>query len=330
MCKARKSMGIFSIIQLFVLIFGGVALAAGAEDFPTRPVHAVIGYKAGGMSDLTLRPLIAVAHQYMGQPMVAVLKPGASATIAANYVAKSKPDGHTLFLGDTTSTNLLPQREKLPYKHEDLLPVCQITYSGLFAYTAPDSPFKTFKDVVEYAKKNPGAIKWHISGSGNQQHLWLEGFSEMVGMKVNVVPFPGDAPGIAAVLGKHIHMGFAAEASLIDHFKKGTLKGLAITRPERWEKVPDVPTVMEIYPELNLRELYSWKSVFVPRKTPDAIVKKLEDYFHKMVNDKSYVRIMNRMDMDIKWKNTEEFTKAWEEEFKFYTEMLTKLGLIKK
>lgn len=267
-----------------VFAIGAALTGQCAETFPTRPVHIVIGFPAGGGIDLVARILAPRLAQALGQPVVVDNKPGANGVIATQFVATSPPDGHTIFFGTTgnlcVNSALVPN---LPFNMErDFLPVTQVSSVPFILYSFPGFAPQTLKALIDYARANPGRVNYYSSGSGGLPHLAGELLDSTAGIKTTHVPYKGSAPGLSDLVAGHVQFGFDSVAIGLPHVKAGKLKALAVTGRERLALLPEVPTVAETLPGYEVVNAYG---MVVPAGTPREVVSRLHTEIVKALND---------------------------------------------
>lgn len=255
---------------------GLVPNAARAQAYPTRPIRWLVGYPAGGGTDVLARLLGAAISPQLGQQVVIENKPGAATNLAAGEAARAEPDGYTLFTAGIETLVYNPALyKKLPFDPDkDLRPVGLTARFHLLLTVKKDSPVKSARELVEKAKAAPDAINYGSPGLGSPHHLAMERLLKDTGTKMKHVPYRGMAPVIQDLMGGVVETGFvdfaAGRSVLID----GTLRPLAVASARRLDALPDVPTVTEALGLAGF-EAYAWQGVVVPAKTPDAIVTRL-------------------------------------------------------
>ena len=228
-----------------VCLFTSVCGAASAQDYPTRPVRIVIGLSAGGTADATARLLAQRLSEALKQPVVVENRPGGGGVIGADLVAKSLPDGHTLFMAEASS--MFPgslMRSRTPYDPlKDFAHILLLyTFPSYFTVRA-DHPAKTFQGFLSMARAKPGALNWASAGIGSSGFLSGEMLKQAAGIRVTHVPYKGIAPAINALMGGHVDAVFASYAAGAELVYAGKLRVLATTGEARVKTYPDAPTV---------------------------------------------------------------------------------------
>ena len=253
-----------------------------SQPYPTKPVRLIVTYPAGGGADTMARLIAPKLGEALGQPILVENRGGASGTIAADLVAKSAPDGHTLML-DATAYAVNPSLyPKLPYDPEKAF--APITLLALFPNVVvvhPANPVSSIKELIAKIKAEPGKIAFASSGNGSAQHLAAELFRQRAGLDMVHVPYKGGGPALIDVMGGQVPLYFANMASALPHVKNGKLKALAITGAKRSAAAPDLPTVAES--GMPGYQVYEWNAIFAPAGTPPAIINRLQAEIAKVV-----------------------------------------------
>jgi tripartite-type tricarboxylate transporter receptor subunit TctC len=260
-----------------LLIAAGIVLGmtdAFAQAYPTRPIRFVQGFPAGGNADVLTRIIGTEISKSLGQPVVPEARVGAGGNLAAEYVARSEPDGHTLLLVTTAHVVSPALYQSLNYDAvNDFAFISQVTQVPFFVVTHADSPYKTIKDLVEAAKTKPGSVSVGTAGIGTGQHMCLELLASTVGIKVLHVPFRGDAGAVTGLLGKSVDAVIAPGTAVFGNIDGGNFRALAITGTERWPAKQDVPTIAEtVAPNF---EMIAWIGVGTAHGVPRPIVDRL-------------------------------------------------------
>lgn len=259
------------------LALGGMAplvrAQAGAE-WPNGPVKIVVGFSAGGPTDLAARLIAARLQAAFGQSFVVENKAGAGSNLASEIVAAAAPDGHTLLMAAAPiaiNGHLYKNLKFDVLKSFD--PVSQVMSAPCILAVRPDS-YKTMAELLAAAKKEPGRLSYSSSGAGGSQHLAGELLQQKAGIQLIHVPYKGAAPALNDLLGGQVAMGFMTSLSSVPHFKSGKLRALAVAAPQRLPQLPDVPTMAEV--GLPGVEINSWSGLLAPAKTPPQVVEKLQ------------------------------------------------------
>lgn len=268
------------------------ALVFCQDVFPSRTIQIWAGMAPGGTMDTLARALAQEAKQPLGQDVVVVNKPGGTGSTASAGVANAKPDGYTLGLNSSATFTTVPFLQEMSI---DLIKEnTQImAFAGfeVVLYVKADSPMNSFKDLIEFARKNPGKFSYGSPGSGSKAHLIMAAIALQEGVEMTHLPFKGEAPTVSAVLGGHVIAGMHSPTGAIAHIEAGTLKPIAVTGEERMDGFPKVPTTVELgYPyHLPILAL-----IHGPKELPEPIRKKLEDAFEKASNSASFVDVSKK------------------------------------
>jgi tripartite-type tricarboxylate transporter receptor subunit TctC len=247
--------------------------AARALDYPVRPVHIIAGYPAGAGPDVTGRLAAQWLGQRLNQQFIVDNRPGAASNIGTELVAKSAPDGYTLLV--TVSTNAINATlyQNLNYNFtRDLVPVAFIGATPFVIAANPEFPAKTVPEFIEYAKANPGKINYATSGVGSGPHVSAELLKMMTGIDIVHVPYRGNY--VTDVMANTIPISFSPMPQVIEFFKDGRLRPIAITPAKRWPDLPDVPTLGEFVPDYAAA---GWYSLTAPAGTPADVIARLHD-----------------------------------------------------
>jgi tripartite-type tricarboxylate transporter receptor subunit TctC len=246
-------------------------------QYPNKPVKLVVGFAPGGAADQVARAYQEPLARALGQPIIVENRAGAGSSIAAEYAAKSAPDGYTLLIASPSSILVNPIITPRPgfEPKTDLLPVGKVSSSPLLAAAHAAIGVSTLRELIAYAKKNPGKLNYGSSGNGSAPHLAGVLFARLAGVEIVHVPYKGGAPSVQALLAGDIQLSFATPPSVLPHVQSGRLRGLAVTSKERSPLVPGVPGMREA--GLPDYEISFWYGFFFPAGTPRDIVKKMFD-----------------------------------------------------
>jgi tripartite-type tricarboxylate transporter receptor subunit TctC len=302
-----------AVLAVMVLgLFAWTGQAGAAENFPTKPVTLVIPVGAGGSHDLTARALASVAPQHLGQPLIIELKPGGGGAIGEDYVAKSKPDGYTLVFGGPGWSSTLPAVEGRSHGPDTLMAVARINYGTVVWTVNPAKTWKNLKDMVEWAKANPGKLIHATTGPWGASDLPMKQMMKEYGFTANLVPYDGGGPALVAALGGHADSLINPLPQMLPHIRAGKLRPIAILDNERDSDLPDVPTAKE--QGFNV-EYSLWRAVLAPKGTPRPIIEKLASAFKQMTEDKSFQALIKQLGDDVPYLGPDEFEKVWRAEY---------------
>lgn len=252
------------------------AMAQGAARWPTRPIRLIVAFAAGGNTDLIARLLAERLASELGQPVMVENRTGAAGIIGAEAVARSAPDGYTLFLGtlSTQAIHVSLYQGRLPYNPvTDFTPVSRTTVGTHLLIVHPSLPATSVADLAALARARPGAISYGSGGNGTSTHICGEMFRQMTGVELLHVPFRSTAPAATALLSGDIQMMFDTFSSALPQVKQGRARALAVTSARRNSAAPDVPTVAEMLPGF---EADTWDGVFAPALLPSSIVERVD------------------------------------------------------
>lgn len=276
-----------------------IASIGQAQTFPdaSRPIQLIVPYAPAGSSDFLARLVAKKLSENLNHNVVVENKPGGNTIIGADYVAKAKPDGYTLYLiGELTHSSLAPLNAKLPFDPlKDFAPVTNLIESPLVISVPQDFPASTLKDFVSYAKARPGAVNYGSAGLGNTLHLAGEQFSKISGVEMNHVQYKGASQALVDLLAGRIQVMFDLPQTPLPHIQSGKLKALAVTSEKRLPMLPQVPTTAEAgYP----RYLFSTRvGISAPAGTPEPILKKLHAELVRVTQDPEVKRSLEEKAM---------------------------------
>ncbi len=300
---------------LWVVLFGFFAWtspSSAAEDFPTKPVTLVIPVGAGGSHDLTARALASVAHQYLGQPLIIEVKPGGGGAIGSDFVAKAKPDGYTLVFGGPGWSSTLPAVEGRSQGPDTLTAVAKINHSPVALMVFPNRPWKSLKEMVEWARANPAKLVHATTGPWGAADLPMKKLMKEYNFTAQLVPYDGGGPALLAILGGHADSSINPLAQTLPHIRSGKLRALAILDTQRENDLPDVPTAQE----QGFDVVYTlWRAVLAPKGTPRPVIEKLAMAFKQMTEDKSFQALIKQLGDEVSYQGPDEFEKVWRAEY---------------
>ncbi len=258
--------------SIFISAAFGLNLSAMAQNYPNKPIKIIVPATAGGGADFIARTLSVQLGEYLGESIVIENKSGASGTIAAEYVAKSQPNGYLVLMAQSTSMVIAPHLYKsLNYDTiKDLVPVTQVAQMPFVLAVNAKLPVNSVKEFIAYAKANPGKLNYSTSGNGAGSHLAGEMFNSATGAKMVHVPYKGAGPALNAVVAGEVQVAFIPIVAALPLVKDGRLKALAVTTAARSLAAKDLPTLAEA--GLTGYDINTWFGMFVAANTPTAIV----------------------------------------------------------
>jgi tripartite-type tricarboxylate transporter receptor subunit TctC len=261
-----------------------VAAPAQAQKYPSAPLKFVVPVPPGGGVDFLARAIAQKMSENLAVPVIVDNKPGASAVIGTEFLAKSPPDGYTLMMAYSAHVTNPLFNNDVPYDViNDFSAVVHVGFIPLILVTQPSFPANSVKELIALAKAKPGQLNYASGGAGAGAHLSGELFKYLAKVDLVHVPYKGNAPALTDVLGGHVQIMFDTITTSLSHVQKGTLKALGVTSATRSSLAPDVPTMIEAgLPDF---EVSAWYVVLVPAKTPKPIVQTLNTEINKVLND---------------------------------------------
>ena len=274
-----------------------VALASGsamAQIWPSKPISLIVPFPAGGTTDVLARALADKLTQSLGQTVIVESKPGAGATLGADYVAKAKPDGYTLLVGAVHHTIASSVYKKLPYDFQkDLAPITTIALVPNVLVVNASTPARNVAELVSMLKARPGAYNYGSNGNGTAQHLIGTQFENLTGTDMAHIPYKGSGPLATDLLGGQVAMSFDTVTPVLQHIKSGKLRALAVTTAKRSSALPDVPTLDEA--GLKGFNIGTWFVVLAPAATPKDILARLNADMVKAIQSPEFRKRMDEI-----------------------------------
>jgi tripartite-type tricarboxylate transporter receptor subunit TctC len=272
--------------------------AAAQAEWPTKPVKLIVGFSAGGISDVLGRAIAAKMSQQLGQQVIVENKPGAGTTIAGDFIAKAEPDGYTLWLQDITTHAINASLyARLPYDTQrDFTPIGLVASTPLMLVVHPTTPAKNVAELVTYLKTKPGAYSYGSSGNGTILHLTSELFKSQAGLDVVHVPYKGSSPATQAILGGEVAFVFSTMPPAVSAAKSGKLRALAVTTPKRVGTAPDVPTMAEA--GMPGVEIVLYSGILGPKGMSSALVERINRAFAAAVASDDIRRVYEQIGAD--------------------------------
>ncbi len=272
-------------MKLLLAVLVTFALSVQAQDFPNRRINIVVPYTAGGSSDFVARTVAAKIQDYLKQPVTVENRPGGNAHIGTEYVARSAPDGYTLLLAGLTTHAAAPALyKKLSYDPlKDFAPITNCIDSPLAVVVHPSVPAKDLRELIAYAKSNPGKVNYGSAGVGNTLHLAGEVFRSVTGVDIVHIPYKGASQAMVDLLAGRIQVMFDLPQTPLANIQAGKLKALAVTGAQRLPLMPDVPTTAEAgVPDYRFG---TWIGLVAPAGTPQPVVNRLHKEIVRALNE---------------------------------------------
>lgn len=287
--------------------YSSLAHAAEHVKYPTRAIHIVVGFTPGGGNDIIARIVGQTLSESLGQPVIIDNKPGAGAILATEYVSRAEPDGYTLLVGASGAMVINPAvYEKLNYDTlRDFVPVSELGSFPLILIVNTASPFKSVSDLVAYSKANPDKANYSSSSAAFQ--LATELFKQKTGAKMQMIPYKGANDSVTAVIAGEVTATIADAGPVSGQVNGGQARALAVAAPKRVDDLPDVPTMKETGTDV---EAVLWSGVFLPKATPPAIVKKLQDEFIRIARLPDVISRLKLLNIESIGNSSEEFSRV--------------------
>jgi tripartite-type tricarboxylate transporter receptor subunit TctC len=325
-CRTKPKLTLSIVLALMICAF--VASGPARAEYPERPITVLVSFAAGGSSDMSFRALAIGAEKYLGQNIIIENKGGGGGTLALANIANAKPDGYIICQAASTGIVRAPQLQKVTYKPlKSFTPIMAYVgahNSGLVVKS--DAPWKTMKEFVEYARKNPGKIKYGTPGVGSAPHHGMEFVAHQEGIKLIHVPYTGSAPAMTAVLGGHIEAG-SVGPELVPFVESGQFRLLGTHEEKRSAAFPDVPTFKELGYDWYNETVFS---VFGPAGLPPAIVAKLETAFTKGMETPQFKSVVDKLNLIPAYYNARDYDKFLKDLWMKLEKSMKETGMIKE
>ncbi len=287
-----KRFGIFLVVAVMLLTLMGTVCVA--VDWPNKPIRLVIGYGAGGSTDMVSRLLASKLEKELGVSVICENKPGGGGTVTASLAKAQKPDGNFLFTFVTAPAFLTPHRQDVPFNPiEDFTVIARVAKWHYALLVKADAPWKDFKEFIAFAKANPGKVSYGLSGVGNPQDLMMEYLKQVEGINWKKIPYTKGPEAIAATLGGHVSC-MVGVAEWVPQVKEGTLRLLATFDEERMKMYPDVPTLGDLGYDISAPSLYS---IAAPKGISQDKVEILDAAIKKAFDEPDFQDLLDKMYM---------------------------------
>ena len=318
-----------TLLRFAAAVFAGVvglAAPAAAQNYPTQPIRIIVPTPPGGVADLLARAVAQGISANTGKTVIAEQRTGAGGVIAADFVAKAQPDGYTIYMGFHPTQSILVHLQKLPYDPaKDFAPIILVGSSPNTLVVNPKLPVKTPKELVDYARKNPGKISFGSPGNGSSGHIVGEQFKLLYDLDIVHVPYKGAGPALQDLVAGHIQMMFDILPLTRQQMEAGTVRALGVMSPQRLPLAPELPTMAEQgMPEL---EGGPWFGLLAPAKTPRPIIDWLNAETKKAVGAPDIRKKLEALGLVLPLGSPEDFEKHIASETMRWGDVIKRAGI---
>ena len=302
-----------------------VSRLVSAQDYPTRPVRIIVGFAAGGTTDILARLIGQWLVERLGQPFIIENRPGAGTNIGTETVVRAPPDGYTLLLIPTASAVNASLYGKLNFDFiRDITPVAGLGREPIVMLVNPSVPAKTVPEFVAYARANPGKVIMASGGNGTPAHVAGELFKMTAGIDMLHVPYRGAAPALTDLLAGQVQTYFGPLVASVEHIKAGKLRALAVTTAMRSVALPDIPTVAQYFPSYDAS---NWYGVGAPKNTPTEIVDRLNKEINAGLSDPKIKARLADLGATVIAGSPSDFRKLIEDETEKWAKVIKSAGI---
>jgi len=297
-----------------------------SQNFPTKPIQLIVPFTpGGGMADRIARLIADKVREKWGQPGIVENRPGASANIGAEFVARAAPDGYTLLVaGDTPLVINKALFPKLSYDPDAFTPVSIVLKNPLILVVHPKVPAANLQELLAYAKSNPDRLNFGSNGNGSSMHLFLELFMMETGVRITHIPYKGVPNALTDLVGGQVQVMFVGLGTVLQQLKAGKLRVLAVAGEKRMAALPDVPAIAELVPGFVVQ---TWFGVVAPPKTPAAIAARLSAAISEMVRAPETIKLMDTLSVEGVGSTPEEMARFLKEETARWSKVIRTTGV---
>jgi tripartite-type tricarboxylate transporter receptor subunit TctC len=309
----------------FVVGVLGCLPSAHAQEWPSRPVRIIVPYGPGGIGDLLVRLMTERLTKVFGQAFVLENRPGGGGVLGMEYAAHSAADGYTLAQAGGNQFSVVPLMQKLNYDPvKDLTPISIIAANGMALAVNPDLPVHSVKELLDYAKANPGKLNYGTGGVGTSSHLVPAAFAARAGLDMVAIPYQSTPASILAVINGTVQVFFGNIPDIVESYRGGRVRLLALSNAQRIPQFPDLPTVAETVPGFVMT---GWNGFFAPAGTPPPIIRRLSQAIAAICRDPEVVKTMTRLSLEPVGNSPEEVAETIRQELPIYRAAATAAGL---
>jgi len=319
--------------SLLAALAAALVLASSAahaqSDYPNKPITMVVPFPPGGVADITARPLAEAMGRILKQTVIVENKAGAGGGVGMAHVAKSKPDGYTVLLA-LSSISIIPEADKVlgraqMYTLDQLVPIARFTADPTVLAVRSDAPWKSAREFLDAAKKEPGKIPYGSSGNYGTMHVPMEMLAGSADAKMLHVPFTGAGPAIVALLGGQVQALSTGPSSIMGHYKGGKVRVLATWGESRHPALPDVPTLKELGYDAQFSQ---WTGLFVPAGTPEPVVAKLREAARAAIEDATFKAALAKVETPVQYLDQPQFRSFWDQDARKLADVVKRIGKV--
>jgi tripartite-type tricarboxylate transporter receptor subunit TctC len=322
------------LLRLFLRLFLAWPLLAAAQGYPSKPIRLVVPYPPGGGLDLFARPLAQKVSELVGQPVVVENKPGASGVVGAGYVAQQPADGYTLLLAPAAQYLQPFVSKNVPFDNaKDFTPVISAVNYHNVIVVHPELPIRSVKELVDYAKSNPGKLAYVTAGQNSSQHLAALLITHMTGADLLHVSYKGGNPALNDLLGGRVQMGILVQSTVMPHIKSGKLRPIAVVEGDRARALPEVPTVAQGGVAGSIPQLQgyavpeSWLGILGPGGLPKEVVSRFNHAANKAIADGELRARVESLGYELTGSTPEQFQQQIDRTVGLYRRIVTNAGI---
>ncbi|WP_428289599.1 Bug family tripartite tricarboxylate transporter substrate binding protein [Hydrogenophaga sp.] len=311
------------------MLVAGTRTVLAQVPFPVRGLRIVVPFSAGGVGDLTARIVAAKLAERLGQTVVIENRPGAGGVVAAESVARAEPDGYSLFLMSNGTAVTASLFKSLPFDTvRDFIPISTLGFFDIAVVAHPDAPFKTFAELLAFARANPGKLNIGSINIGSTQHLAAELFKSTADIDAQIVPFNGTPNLIGALRGRQVDVGVEILAPVLTQIRGGALKALAVAGERRSLVLPEVPTALEA--GVNGFIASSWNALAAPAKTPRAVIDRLQREIAASLADAEVQKKLRELNIDPRSSTPEQASALLASDIQRWSRVIERAGIPKQ
>jgi len=311
------------ILAAGLLCAGGAGMA---QTYPVKPVRIIVGFAAGGTSDIVARAMALQLSKVLGQQVIVDNRPGAGGGIGMEQTSRAAPDGYVLGLGSAGSMSINPHLRKVPYDvWRDFVPVATFANASYVLNVHPSVPARSIKELIAVARARPGQLTFGTAGTGSTNHMGCELFLSMAGIKATHVPYKGGAPALTDLMGGQIDWVIDPIVTSLPHVNGGRLRSLAVSTPNRFALLPDLPTISEAgVPGYSFA---NWFGIVAPAGTPAAIVERLNKASNEVLQRPDFRQQLSNQGADPLSGSTADFMAMMKREYAKFARVVKEAGI---